>query len=120
MHNEKVNGIDIDAQTRCAHYQTDVDIIAIKFRCCRQWFPCYECHRESAGHEAQIWPGAEMDERAILCGACGYKLSIAEYIGCESTCPVCKAKFNPGCARHFHLYFATQDTVNFPKRTVAA
>ena len=29
-----VSGIDLDAQTRCAHYHKAQDIIAIKMKCC--------------------------------------------------------------------------------------
>jgi uncharacterized CHY-type Zn-finger protein len=42
---------------------------------------------------------------AIVCGACGRELSVDEYLGCEFSCPNCTARFNPGCASHYHLYF---------------
>ncbi len=106
LHGEVIYGIDVDSQTRCDHYRTDLDIIAIKFKCCGFWFPCYECHSEIADHETKVWPRDERDTVAILCGACGYQLSITEYLGCASTCPGCLSKFNPGCSKHYHLYFA--------------
>lgn len=105
IHGEEVHGVDIDAETRCAHWHSPLDIIAIKFKCCGRWYPCFECHSELAGHSASVWPKGEFVERAILCGACGTKLSIDEYSTCDSTCPTCKASFNPGCSNHFHLYF---------------
>lgn len=105
IYGEEINGVDVDLQTRCAHYHTDVDIIAIKFKCCGKWFPCSECHAEIAGHDAQVWPASERDTPAVLCGKCGRQLSINEYFASKSTCPACDSKFNPGCENHYHLYF---------------
>ncbi len=105
IHGEEITGISIDPQTRCSHYNTDLDIIAIKFKCCGRWFPCYECHQRCAGHSVETWPDVEWNEAAILCGACGHKQTIIDYLNGNSTCPACGAKFNPGCAKHSHLYF---------------
>ncbi|MEO7659599.1 MAG: CHY zinc finger protein, partial [Pyrinomonadaceae bacterium] len=63
---EKVYGVDIDPQTRCSHYKSALDIIAIKFKCCGKWYPCIECHRAIAGHEPEVLPAAEFAKRAIL------------------------------------------------------
>ncbi len=101
-----VIGVGVDEETRCAHYHGARDIIAIKFKCCGEWFPCIDCHRERAEHPVQLWPVDEFDTPAVLCGACGHQLTIAEYLACNSTCPRCRREFNPGCARHYHLYFA--------------
>lgn len=103
---EEVRGVDIDAQTRCGHWHGELDIIAIKFKCCGEWFPCFECHASEADHTASVWPTDEIDTEAVLCGACGHHLSITEYLDCGSACPKCKSKFNPGCTKHYHLYFA--------------
>lgn len=100
-----ITGLNVDAETRCVHYQDARDIIAIKFKCCAEWFPCYECHEALAGHAAQVWSKEECDVRAVLCGACGYQLTVSEYFGCGSVCPRCHRQFNPGCARHYDLYF---------------
>lgn len=105
IHNVEVSGTDVDAQTRCAHYHSDIDIIAIKFKCCGQWFPCYECHAESTNHQPEVWSIGERDTPAILCGDCGHQLSIKEYFGCAAVCPNCCSQFNPGCANHYDLYF---------------
>ena len=105
VHGEEVHGVDVDAETRCAHWHSPLDIIAIRFKCCGRWYPCFDCHRETAGHETAVWPESEFGERAILCGSCGEQLSIDEYRACGSACPECKAQFNPGCSKHFHLYF---------------
>ena len=105
IHGEEVHGVDVDPETRCSHWHSPLDIIAIKFKCCGQWYPCLECHSELAGHPASVWPKAEFAESAILCGACGAKLSVDEYSTCGSVCPSCRAPFNPGCSKHFHFYF---------------
>lgn len=108
IHGEEVRGVDIDAETRCAHWHSPLDIIAIKFKCCGRWHPCFDCHREIAGHEAIVWPASEFDRRAILCGACGHQLTVLEYLEGRSACTRCSAPFNPGCAKHFDLYFETE------------
>ena len=105
VHGEKVTGVRVDAETRCAHYHTDLDIIAIKFKCCKRWFPCLECHTEAAGHAADVWPVNERDTEAILCGNCGHQLTINEYFASGSSCSACNAQFNPDCKNHYHLYF---------------
>lgn len=109
---ESIFGIDVDPQTRCSHYKSELDIIAIKFKCCEKWFPCYECHSEIANHSPALWPKNEFDSPAILCGACGYQLTINEYFSCDSTCPKCERGFNPGCANHYHLYFGTKENLS--------
>jgi uncharacterized CHY-type Zn-finger protein len=105
IYGTEVYGSDVDSQTRCAHYHSDVDIIAIKFKCCEKWFPCFECHTEFTQHTPEIWSANEFDTPAVLCGGCGHQLSISDYLECNSVCPNCCRRFNPGCARHRHLYF---------------
>lgn len=100
-----VSGNVVDSYTRCAHYHTELDIIAIKFFCCDTYFPCYQCHEESGCGSAKVWPKEKYDEKAVLCGACGHELTVNEYLGCNSTCPSCRERFNPGCKLHSKLYF---------------
>ncbi|HVE58236.1 MAG TPA: CHY zinc finger protein [Pyrinomonadaceae bacterium] len=107
IHNVEIKGANVDNQTRCDHYHKDFDIIAIKFKCCGDWFSCFECHAENTDHPAQVWKIEEFETKAILCGSCGYQLAIAEYLRSDSVCPRCKSLFNPGCAAHYHLYFET-------------
>ena len=101
----EVHGTDIDYQTRCKHYSSKLDIIAIKFYCCNSYYSCIECHEELSNHAAVVWPRENFTEKAILCGACGSELTIEEYVNCDSKCPSCRASFNPGCKSHYHLYF---------------
>jgi uncharacterized CHY-type Zn-finger protein len=100
-----VRGVDLDGQTRCAHYHGPTDIIAIKMKCCGEFYACKDCHEARAGHAIEVWPRSEWEQKAILCGGCGAELSIAEYMRCESCCPACGAGFNPGCRSHYHFYF---------------
>ena len=105
VHGVNIVGARVDEETRCAHYRSERDIIAIKFKCCGRWFPCYECHAEFAGHAAEVWRKSEFNEPVILCGGCGQRLTAREYLDSESVCPRCGRAFNPGCVRHHHLYF---------------
>ena len=105
IYGTEVYGSNVDSQTRCAHYHSAIDIIAIKFKCCERWFPCFECHAEVVSHTPAVWAVGEFDTPAVLCGGCGHQLSVAEYLDCDSVCPKCHHGFNPGCARHRHLYF---------------
>ena len=105
VHGIAVHGVGVDAQTRCAHYHSPVDVIALRFPCCDAWYPCIECHEETADHAPTVWPITERETRAVLCGVCGTRLTISAYLACESRCPRCQTAFNPGCATHHHLYF---------------
>ena len=105
MSRPRVLGQVVDAQTRCAHYKTVLDVIAIRFYCCGEYYPCHLCHAQVPGqHPAARWPVSEDDARAVLCGVCGHELGIAEYLG-RPDCPCCGARFNPGCKLHTDLYF---------------
>jgi uncharacterized CHY-type Zn-finger protein len=100
-----VRGVDLDAQTRCAHWRSPRDIIAIRMKCCGEYYACSDCHDALTGHAAEVWPQSEFAEKAVLCGVCGTELSIRAYLDCADACPACGAGFNPGCRHHHHLYF---------------
>jgi uncharacterized CHY-type Zn-finger protein len=110
IHNVNVIGVGVDEKTRCAHYHSDRDIVAIRFKCCDKWYPCHLCH-ESSGHATAVWPKNEFDARAVLCGCCGYQLTVREYLECDSGCPRCRHLFNPGCTNHYHVYFDVSATM---------
>lgn len=105
IHGIPVRGRLIDSHTRCVHYPSPLDIIAIRFRCCQTYYPCFLCHQEDADHPPQVWPQAEWETRAVLCGACGHEMTIHAYLMSDYRCPFCAARFNPGCSRHYPLYF---------------
>ena len=100
-----VLGLDLDPTTRCAHYRSPRDIVAIRMKCCQRWYACRDCHEALAGHDVQRWPRAEWDALAILCGTCDAEMSIRDYLASAEACPRCRAPFNPGCREHHHLYF---------------
>ncbi len=100
-----VKGIDVDPETRCAHYHSEIDRIAIKFYCCGVYYPCYECHEAVGCGRPAVWPKGEFGQQAVLCGTCRHELTVREYLDCASVCPNCSAPFNPGCSLHKHLYF---------------
>jgi len=101
----EVHGVNLDAQTRCAHYHGATDVIAIKMKCCGIYYACKDCHDALAGHAIEVWQQAEWNTKAILCGACGSELTIAQYMNCNYRCTHCQASFNPGCRNHYHYYF---------------
>jgi uncharacterized CHY-type Zn-finger protein len=100
----RVLGPVVDDETRCIHYRTPLDVIAVKFACCLEFYPCHLCHAETADHAATQWPVDARTEQAVLCGTCGHLLTIAGYLVTEA-CPACAAPFNPGCKLHPELYF---------------
>ena len=100
-----VKGSVIDSQTRCSHYHSVLDVIAIKFRCCGQYYPCFLCHSESQNHTIERWQSHEFDTQAILCGVCQTTMTIQQYFDSNARCPNCEAAFNPKCSNHYYLYF---------------
>ena len=97
-----VRGVEVDAETRCLHYHSALDIIAIKMACCGVTMPA-----RIAMKSLQTMPfRCGRDARAILCGACGYELTIREYMDSGYLCPHCRAACNPGCRNHYQFYFA--------------
>jgi uncharacterized CHY-type Zn-finger protein len=102
-----VHGLDVDAQTRCAHWRSPLDIVAIRIKCCGVYYACKDCHEALAGHPIEVWPPDEWDRLAVMCGACGAELAIAAYLASSDACPACHAPFNPGCRLHRRFYFET-------------
>jgi len=113
-----VYGQAIDDQTRCVHWNSSRDVVAIKMHCCQRFYPCHSCHQQqtdTAQHTHTVWPRDEWQQPAVLCGVCKSQLSVQEYVSvygsysaqCASStsCPHCKASWNPGCGKHLHLYF---------------
>lgn len=100
-----VFGSTIDKETRCTHYHSALDIIAIKFYCCKTYYPCFSCHAESGCGAHKVWPKEEFGENAVLCGKCKNELTVNQYKDGGYGCPTCGARFNPGCGLHEGLYF---------------
>jgi uncharacterized CHY-type Zn-finger protein len=102
-----VKGVDLDPNTRCLHYHGASDVIAIKMKCCQTYYACIDCHTALAEHTAQVWLRDEWSCKAVLCGVCGNEMSVLEYMDSANRCSCCSASFNPGCRKHYHLYFDT-------------
>lgn len=100
----EVRGPTVDEQTRCVHYRGELDVIALRFACCGEYYPCHLCHAETADHSSYPWPAGARSEFAVLCGVCWTELTISEYLG-TARCPHCGAAFNPRCALHYPIYF---------------
>ncbi len=105
----KARGLELDDETRCAHWRSNLDIVALRLPCCGIYYACRDCHDALAGHEAKVWPAEAWDEKVALCGACGEEMNLQDYLACEDRCPACAAPFNPGCRKHRHLYFEVAD-----------
>lgn len=105
MRENRVKGKVVDGQTRCIHYHSETDVIAIRFACCGHYYPCYFCHLETADHPVTRWMKEQLDEKAILCGVCGEEMTLSEYINSSGSCPACHTTFNAGCKKHWHYYF---------------
>lgn len=101
-----LRGVQVDRETRCAHYDGTQDVIALRFPCCDVYYPCFKCHRETTSHEAVRWPPDRRHERAILCGRCCKSLQITQYLQSPDECRNCETGFNPDCAAHHDRYFA--------------
>lgn len=101
----QVDGVAIDAETRCDHYHGPNDVLAIRLSCCDVYYACRECHDELAGHTARVWPRHQFDRPALLCGRCHATFPITEYLDAPARCPRCGGDFNENCRFHHHLYF---------------
>ena len=100
-----VRGVEVGPETRCAHYHGRQDIVAIRFPCCKAFYPCFACHKEATDHETRRWPADRFHTPAVLCGRCQAVLTIQHYLDADHTCLSCGAAFNPNCARHYDRYF---------------
>lgn len=106
MARTKISGIELDAETRCVHYNSPLDVVALKMRCCGRYFACKDCHDALAGHALEPWPREEWGDRAVICGVCSTELTIVQYLESSDRCPSCGAPFNPGCREHHSYYFS--------------
>lgn len=101
---EDVRGVKLDSETRCVHYGTERDVVALRFGCCGQYYACYRCHEELTDHDPKPWPTDRREEPAVYCGVCAVTMPPSAYMSADE-CPFCGAEFNPGCADHYDRYF---------------
>ena len=107
-----VHGAAIDEQTRCVHWHSPRDVVAIKMHCCQLFYPCHSCHQQQTDtlpHPHTVWPRDKWHHPALLCGVCKSLIAIDEYLSVYETsassavdprCPRCAAAWNPGCGKH--------------------
>ncbi|KAK6464321.1 hypothetical protein DFJ63DRAFT_283969 [Scheffersomyces coipomensis] len=122
--NISLKGKLIDKHTRCQHYYSKLDIIALKYKCCRVYYPCFQCHLELIDHNVEKFNVTDlaMGEKVVLCGNCYSELTFKEYSEAKvkssisenedicyiQTCIKCNSQFNPNCSLHYELYFDLQ------------
>lgn len=89
-----VKGFLKNNQTPCTHYHGETDVVAINFKCCGDYYPCYKCHDESVNDPRERWSKEIFSNKAILCGKCMTECSINEYMT-HQRCLQCETNFNP-------------------------
>jgi uncharacterized CHY-type Zn-finger protein len=104
-----LRGASVDDETRCAHYDTPRDIVALRFACCDCYYPCAHCHDAVTDHAVERVQPRDFDDSAVLCGDCFKTMSVRTYLDCGDRCPNCGTEFNPGCCAHRDRYFALDD-----------
>lgn len=100
----EIQGVEVDGQGRCAHWHGPRDVVAIRLACCDAFYACHDCHEACADHPPRRWPRERFHEEAVLCGACGQRLSVERYLKMPG-CPGCGHPFNPRCVLHHPRYF---------------
>jgi uncharacterized CHY-type Zn-finger protein len=105
INQQKIYGLQIHASTRCLHYHRDLDIIAIKFKCCQHYYACYLCHLALSDHPVERWQPQDLHKKLILCGFCGIEFTLEQYLTSQHQCSNCQSHFNPRCKLHWNLYF---------------
>lgn len=105
--NLKLFGQLLDKNTRCLHYHSEIDIIAIKFKCCGYYFSCFKCHdlfrNYSINHPVEKFSKLDYG-KVVLCGNCYSELTFDDYSK-NHRCTICNSQFNPKCSLHYGLYF---------------
>lgn len=101
-----IKGKLVDNESRCVHWHSTLDVIALRFKCCDQFYACYSCHDECETHEVEkysVCTDSNASVPLIICGVCKLQMTFPQYQALQ--CPRCSAHFNPGCKLHYHLYF---------------
>ena len=103
----EAQGFLVDKQTRCIHYHSELDIIALQCYDCKKYYACYRCHDSLENHPFEPYPLSLIQDKPILCGVCLKLLTYKQYKESLS-CPFCFSRFNPGCQNHKERYFKQQ------------
>lgn len=99
-----IKGLLVDDQSRCEHWKSPLDIVALRFRCCDEFYACYSCHQECTNHGVKRYSLKDAKSTTlVICGVCRLQMTFEQYH--QLNCPRCHSPFNPGCKLHYHLYF---------------
>jgi uncharacterized CHY-type Zn-finger protein len=63
-----IYGIELDTATRCVHWRSDRDILAIWAPCCETYYSYLACHAAAADHPLERIPESAFDTPGALCG----------------------------------------------------
>ena len=91
----QINGLLVDDQSRCQHYHSSLDHVALK---------CYQCHDALEDHSFRAYPCQLKQDKVLICGVCRHEMTIEEYQEVRA-CPNCHSAFNPACSKHYDIYF---------------
>ena len=90
----KIHGA-IDAEGRCRHWHSPLDVVANKCATCGEYFACALCHAELTDHE---FGPMLADAPSVLCGACRTEMNYHAYSAVPA-CPTVGINLIPAAAR---------------------
>lgn len=83
----EAQGFLVDKQTRCIHYHSKLDIIALQCYDCKKYYACYWCHDSLENHIFEPYPLSLIQDKPILCGVCLKLLTYKQYKESLSVAP---------------------------------
>ncbi|SCU94390.1 LAFA_0F21550g1_1 [Lachancea sp. 'fantastica'] len=106
-------GLLIDNQSRCVHWNSQLDVVCFKLKCCQHYYACHSCHDALESHPVQKYNiSQDPSSHVVLCGVCRNTMSFNQYRSKTASirdqslqCPFCCASFNPNCKLHYSIYF---------------
>ena len=75
----KYVGVEIEThrESRCKHYHSKLDVLALESSCCNKFYSCVKCHDEMENHAMIPWDSdTSLNRHALLCGVCEKTFSI--------------------------------------------
>lgn len=75
----KIYGFLVDNESRCQHYHTELDIVALKCFECLNYYACYQCHDSLEEHSFRAYPCQLKQDKVLICGVCQHEMTIEEY-----------------------------------------
>ena len=106
---KKINGLLVDNESRCQHYHSPLDIVALKCYDCQKYYACYQCHDHIEDHRFRAYPCHIRQDKVVICGVCLHEMTIENYQKSIS-CSHCHSRFNPACSKQTGL--VTKETMS--------